>query len=81
MCGELSSFSEMCGTIVLNYRNEIYNSIKDGFTKRNVCMLSGMCSEAFHPHAVGYEVRILNNNNNKKKFPIIIFICRNLRML
>lgn len=55
MCGELSSYSDMCNEIVLKYRYEIYNSVKNGFNKRNVCMLSGMCSEAFHPHAVGYE--------------------------
>jgi len=59
MCGELSSYSDACSSIVLTYNNEIYNSIQSGFTKRNVCMLSGMCSEAFHPHADGHEVRIL----------------------
>lgn len=59
MCGELSSFSDACSTIVLTYNNEIYHAIRNGFTKRSVCILSGMCSEAFHPHADGYEVRIL----------------------
>ena len=58
MCGELSSYSDACTSIVLTYHNEIYNAVKNGFNKRNVCMLSGMCSEAFHPHADGYKVRI-----------------------
>lgn len=58
MCGELSSYSDACNNIVLQYRDNIYNTIKTGFTKHNICMLSGMCSEAFHPHANGYEVRI-----------------------
>lgn len=60
LCGELSSYSDACSSVVFRYNNEIYDSIKSGFTKRNVCILSGMCSEAFHPHADGYEVRILN---------------------
>ncbi|XP_027843877.2 prosaposin isoform X2 [Aphis gossypii] len=55
MCGELSSYSDACSSIVLTYHNEIFTFIKDGFNKRNVCFLSGMCSEAFHPHADGYE--------------------------
>ncbi|KAL4148278.1 hypothetical protein QTP88_002555 [Uroleucon formosanum] len=56
MCGELSSYSDACSSIVLTYHNEIYNVVKNGFNKRNVCLLSGMCSAAFHPHADGYEV-------------------------
>lgn len=59
MCGELSSYSDACSTIVLTYNNEIYSAIKNGFNKHSVCMLSGMCSEAFHPHADGYKVRML----------------------
>ncbi|XP_008187613.1 uncharacterized protein LOC100169068 isoform X1 [Acyrthosiphon pisum] len=55
MCGELSSYSDACSSIVLTYHNEIYNAVKNGFNKRNVCLLSGMCSAAFHPHADGYE--------------------------
>jgi len=58
MCGELSSYSDACSSIVLTYHNEIYNAVKNGFNKRNVCLLSGMCSTAFHPHADGYEVRM-----------------------
>ncbi|XP_060879577.1 prosaposin-like isoform X2 [Metopolophium dirhodum] len=55
MCGELSSYSDACSSIVLTYHNEIYSAVKNGFNKRNVCLLSGMCSAAFHPHADGYE--------------------------
>ncbi|XP_060857107.1 prosaposin-like isoform X2 [Metopolophium dirhodum] len=55
MCGELSSYSDACSSIVLTYHNEIYNTVKNGFNKRNVCLLSGMCSAAFHQHADGYE--------------------------
>ncbi|XP_050430702.1 prosaposin isoform X2 [Adelges cooleyi] len=55
LCGELSSFSDACSAIVLKNIDSIYDTLKTEFTKRNVCMLSGMCSEAFHPHADGYE--------------------------
>ncbi|VVC25407.1 Hypothetical protein CINCED_3A004152 [Cinara cedri] len=55
LCGELSSYSDVCIDIVYTYRLEIYRALKNDFNKRNVCMLSGMCSEAFHPHADGYE--------------------------
>jgi len=75
MCGELSSYSDACSSIVLTYHNEIYNAVKNGFNKRNVCLLSGMCSAAFHPHADGYEVRI--ELYFKKYFAINKFICRN----
>lgn len=68
MCGELSSYSDACSQIVTVYENEIYEFVKNGFNKRDICMLSGMCSEAFHPHADGYEVRI---NNNKKRILLI----------
>lgn len=81
MCGELSSYSDACSSIVMRYNNEIYNAVKSGFTKRNMCMLSGMCSEAFHPHADGYEVNIINVVKKKKSFTNKIFIFRNLRML
>jgi len=57
MCGELSSYSDACSSIVLTYNDEIFYAVKTRFNKRNVCLLSGMCSAAFHPHADGYEVR------------------------
>lgn len=68
MCGELSSYSDACSNIVLMYKNEIYSAIKNGFNIRDICMLSGMCSEAFHPHAHGYEVSIWLINNDIKEF-------------
>jgi len=71
MCGELSSYSDACSSIVLTYHNEIFNFIKDGFNKRNVCLLSGMCSEAFHPHAEGYEVRM--KLNSKRNILLLIY--------
>lgn len=71
MCGELSSYSDACSSIVLTYHNEIFTFIKDGFNKRNVCFLSGMCSEAFHPHADGYEVRM--KLNSKRNILLLIY--------
>jgi saposin len=58
MCGELSSYSDACSSIVLRYNNEIYNGFKNYFSIRNVCMLSGMCPASFQPYADDYEVRI-----------------------
>jgi len=58
MCGELSSYSDACSSIVLTYHHEIYNAVTNGFNKLNVCLLSGMCSVEFHPHADSYEVRM-----------------------
>ncbi|XP_050533788.1 prosaposin isoform X2 [Daktulosphaira vitifoliae] len=55
LCGELSTFSDACSAIVLKNFDAIYDRLKTGFNKKNVCMLSGMCSEAFHPHADGYK--------------------------
>jgi len=51
MCGELGSYSDACRNIILPHHNDIYNTVKNGINKHSVCMLSGMCSEAFHPHA------------------------------
>jgi len=72
MCGELSSYSDACSSIVLTYQNEIFNAVKNGFNKSNVCMLSGMCSEAFHPHADGYEVRM--ELNSKRNILLLIYL-------
>lgn len=55
MCGELSSYSDACSSIVLRYNNEIYNGFKNYFSIRNVCMLSGMCPASFQPYADDYE--------------------------
>lgn len=58
MCGELSSYSDICSSIVERYDNEIYYGLKNYFSIRNVCMLSGMCPATFEPHADDYEVRL-----------------------
>eukprot|EP00102_Acyrthosiphon_pisum_P020690 XP_016657900.1 PREDICTED: prosaposin-like [Acyrthosiphon pisum] len=50
VCGELSSYSDACSSIVSTYHNEIYNAVKNGFNKRNLCLLSGICSAEFHLH-------------------------------
>lgn len=81
MCGELSSYSDACSTVVLTYNNEIYTAIANGFTKRNICMLSGMCSEAFHPHTNGYNVRILDLKKKRLFLIRYVLFCRRLRML
>lgn len=58
MCGELSSYSDACSSIVLRYNNEINYGLKNYFTTRNVCLLNGMCSASFQSYVGDYEVKL-----------------------
>lgn len=57
ICGELSSYSDSCSSIVLKYSNEIYQGLKKYFSIRNVCLMSRMCPATFQ-RVRDYEVRI-----------------------
>ena len=50
MCGEFSSFSDACSSIVLTHFETIYSHLQSNFNAKNVCHLSGQCSGRFHVH-------------------------------
>ncbi|XP_011501216.1 PREDICTED: uncharacterized protein LOC105364885 [Ceratosolen solmsi marchali] len=50
ICGELSSFSDACSSIVLTYFETIYSHLQSYFNEKNICHLSGQCSDKFHVH-------------------------------
>lgn len=50
ICGEFSSFSDACSSIVLTHFETIYSHIQNNLNAENVCHLSGQCSGKFHVH-------------------------------
>lgn len=50
MCGQMSSFSDACSSLVLTYFNDIYEHLKTNLGSEGVCHLSGVCSHRFHKH-------------------------------
>ena len=50
ICGEFSSFSDACSSIILTNFETIYSHLQNNFNAQNVCHLSGQCSDKFHVH-------------------------------
>ncbi|XP_043267105.1 prosaposin [Venturia canescens] len=50
VCGEMSSFSDACASIVLEYFSMIYTHLRSNFHAKNICHLSGQCAGMFHRH-------------------------------
>lgn len=50
VCGQFSSFSDACSSIVLTNFETIYKHLQDNLKAENVCHLSGQCSAQFHRH-------------------------------
>ncbi|XP_001603446.1 uncharacterized protein LOC100119722 [Nasonia vitripennis] len=50
VCGQFSSFSDACSSIVLTNFETIYFHLKNNLNAPNVCHLSGQCSAKFHTH-------------------------------
>ncbi|XP_046741352.1 prosaposin isoform X2 [Diprion similis] len=49
-CGQFSSFSDACSSIVLTHFETIYERLSTEFKAENICHLSGQCSSRFHNH-------------------------------
>lgn len=49
-CGEMSSFSDGCNSIILTYFNDFYDQIQSKISSDAVCHLSGVCSYKYHSH-------------------------------
>ncbi|XP_058789461.1 uncharacterized protein LOC131663220 isoform X2 [Phymastichus coffea] len=50
ICGEFSSFSDACSSIILTNFEVIYSHLQNNLNADNVCHLSGKCSYKFHIH-------------------------------
>ncbi|XP_066593748.1 prosaposin [Prorops nasuta] len=50
VCGRISSFSDACAAIVVNYFDSFYTNLQDNFNAENVCHLSGQCVAKYHKH-------------------------------
>ncbi|KAJ8681335.1 hypothetical protein QAD02_017122 [Eretmocerus hayati] len=50
ICGQFSSFSDACSSLVLKYFEDLYSHLKSNLKADNVCHLSGQCSYKFHIH-------------------------------
>lgn len=49
VCGELSSFSDSCSTLIAKHFDDLYNYLMD-LQPWNTCHLSGMCASKYHLH-------------------------------
>lgn len=49
-CGQFSSFSDACASIVLSYFNEIYDHFTKNFNAENLCHMTGTCADRYHKH-------------------------------
>lgn len=49
VCGEFSSFSDSCATLVVKYFDDLYKYLLD-IQPWNACHLSGMCAYKYHFH-------------------------------
>lgn len=50
VCGQLSSFSDACSAIVITYFKDIMKHLNENFNAKNLCHLSGQCSNRYHKH-------------------------------
>ncbi|XP_051165027.1 prosaposin isoform X2 [Leptopilina boulardi] len=50
ICGQFSSFSDACSSIVLMHFETIYDHLQNNLKAQNICHLSGQCSSKFHKH-------------------------------
>lgn len=65
VCGQFSSFSDACSSIVLTNFETIYDHLQDNLKAENICHLSGQCSGKFHRHddekSLDVEIRPLSS--------------------
>ncbi|XP_033224393.1 prosaposin [Belonocnema kinseyi] len=65
VCGQFSSFSDACSSIVLTNFETIYTHLQDNLKAENICHLSGQCSAQFHRHddvkSIDVEIRPLSS--------------------
>lgn len=61
ICGQFSSFSDACSSIILTHFDSIYHQLDTEFKADNICHLSGQCSSRFHKHdeTDGEEVSVI----------------------
>lgn len=50
ICGEMSSFTDACNSIVLTHFNTFYEQVQAKLSSEAVCHMSGVCSSKFHSH-------------------------------
>lgn len=50
ICGEMSSFSDSCNSLILNYFNHLYQQIQSKLSSHAICHFSGVCSSKYHSH-------------------------------
>ncbi|XP_049291934.1 uncharacterized protein LOC125768384 [Anopheles funestus] len=57
VCGQMSSYSDACSSLVLTYFGELYDHLDRNLKADAVCHLSGVCSAKFHTHEELIEIR------------------------
>lgn len=63
-CGEMSSFSDACNSIILTYFEDFYDQIQSKISSGAVCHISGVCSYKYHSHNENEKQMVLPNNTD-----------------
>ncbi|XP_053661914.1 uncharacterized protein LOC128711071 [Anopheles marshallii] len=58
VCGQMSSYSDACSSLVLTYFGEMYEHLDRNLNVDALCHLSGACSAKFHQHEDGKQIEI-----------------------
>lgn len=74
VCGELSSFSDACSSIVLTHFETIYSHLQNNLNADNVCHLSGQCSSKFHIHEDETGKVNLHGTTSLTNFPMYMIL-------
>lgn len=61
ICGQFSSFSDACSSILLTYFNEIYEHLENNLNADGLCHLSGVCASRYHQHPEIVEIRPMSD--------------------
>lgn len=62
-CGQLSSFSDACSSLVLSNFNDLYKQLSQSLSADSICHMSGVCSAKFHQHDDASPVEIDTKSN------------------
>uniref|UniRef100_A0A182W5X7 Saposin n=1 Tax=Anopheles minimus TaxID=112268 RepID=A0A182W5X7_9DIPT len=58
VCGQMSSYSDACSSLVLTYFGEMYEHMDRNLKADAVCHLSGVCAANFHQHEAEGQIEV-----------------------
>lgn len=77
-CGEMSSFSDACNSIILTYFNDLYEQMQRKLSSDALCHISGVCSSKYHSHMLQEEAIAELDNNTVVNDDLPCDLCQQL---